>query len=215
MIIAPPPFPSIGVDCVTILNAQRCQALKAAGIGWVMRYTDTLTVVELETIHGEGMGAGFVSYAPEGGWEPSSTLGTTGAMGAVAALRALGVPSGVTLFADLEGVSPTAPADDVMAWGDSRASMVKGSGYDPGVYVGAGAGLNAAQLYSLGFDKYWRSLSDVPTPACGYVLTQAYKTTIIGGTEVDVDYPQYDWRGRMALLSWGSQKDVATLPGLP
>jgi hypothetical protein len=204
MIVKPAPFPSLGADMVTVLDAVRCAALRGNGIAFVVRYLDSLTQGELETILASGLGCSFVSYAPPGGWIPSEIFGEQGGAQAVRELKALGVPQGATCWTDLEGVSEDAPAANVEAWGNARAGVIQAAGYDAGLYVGAGAGLTAEQLYALAFDRYWKSLSRVPEPECGWSLIQLYPTTTIGGTAVDIDCVQKDYRGRLPAMVWAA-----------
>jgi len=59
--------------------------------------------------------------------------------------------------------------------------------------------LTAEQLYALpGFTRYWRSLSNVPEPQCGFVLNQVYPTTSFAGVSIDYDYAQLDYEARSA-----------------
>ena len=204
MIVRPAPFPSLGVDCVTILDAVRCAGLKAAGISFVMRYLDTLTPSEVGLILASGLGLGFVSYAPAGGWLPSVARGTAGGQEAVQRLQALGIPEGVCEFTDLEGISAAALPIDIQAWGNARAAPSQASGYVAGLYVGAGSGLTGPELFDMSFTAYWKGLSQVPEPTCGWQLIQMYPTTAIAGTNVDVNAVQSDYHGRSALLVWES-----------
>jgi hypothetical protein len=203
VIVRAPSFPSWGIDCVTVLDAGRCQRLKAAGASFVIRYLDSLTPAELASILDAGLGCSFCSYSEGGGWEPSEAKGAAGGAQAVAAMRALGVPAGATCWTDLEGVSSSAPADEVMAWADARGSVIQAAGFDAGLYVGEGGGLTGAQLFSLVFRNYWRSLSDVPTPSpAGWSLLQLFPTTVVAGVRVDVDAVQKDWKGRLPFMVW-------------
>jgi Domain of unknown function (DUF1906) len=203
MIVRAPAFPSFGIDCVSILTASSCRALKAAGIAFVIRYLDTLTPQERDAVLEAELGLGFCSYSEAGGWLPTDAKGIAGGAQAVAKLRALSIPEGPTVWTDLEGVAKSAAAADVMGWANAHASQITAAGYDAGLYVGAGGGLTGAELFSLEFDKYWRSLSDVPTPSpAGWALLQLFKTTVIAGVAVDVDAVQYDWKDRLPLLVW-------------
>ena len=58
------------------------------------------------------------------------------------------------------------------------------------------------QLYSLAqIDRYWKSLSDVPTPdSCGFCMMQLWKTITLAGTEIDVDCIQYDYQDRLPMM---------------
>ncbi|HEX9309497.1 MAG TPA: glycoside hydrolase domain-containing protein, partial [Gemmatimonadaceae bacterium] len=89
-------------------------------------------------------------------WIPSGTKGA--ANGAVAAAEAekLGVPFGVTVWCDLEGVKRGTRSQKVIDYCNQWHIAVMSAGYLPGLYVGYHAGLNPTQLYrSLRFSHYW------------------------------------------------------------
>lgn len=65
-------------------------------------------------------------------------------------------PQHVTVWCDLEGVAVGAPAEQVIAFCKNWYAAVRGAGYEPGLYVGYGSGLNASDLYyKLPFKRYW------------------------------------------------------------
>jgi hypothetical protein len=87
---------------------------------------------------------------------PNSVLG--GVYGAIAAreAEAVGLPDGVNLWCDLEGVSANAKASDVIAFCNEWYAAAVRFGFDPGLYVGDSCGLTAQQLYrDLRFKRYW------------------------------------------------------------
>jgi hypothetical protein len=89
-------------------------------------------------------------------WSPSAAKGT--ANGSVAATEAtqLGIPSGVTIWCDLEGVAVGTPRQVVVDYCNCWYKAVNGAGYVPGLYVGYHAGLTATDLYKrLRFAHYW------------------------------------------------------------
>lgn len=178
------PFPSFGVDCVTVLDPVSAYALKRAGAAFAVRYLGSVTNAELTSILGAGLLVALVTYADQ--WDPAR---------AVADLSALGVPAGVTVWLDVESV-PQDPTQEVNAWADA----VQAGGWQPGLYVGSNTGLTAQQLYGLRVVRYWRSMSDVPTPKCGYCMQQLFPTTVVAGVPVDVDVVQQDWEGRVATF---------------
>ena len=68
----------------------------------------------------------------------------------------IGIPSGVTAWLDLEGVTVGTDPADVIDYCNLWHAAVAGAGYVPGLYVGWHAGLNATQLYrDLRFSHYW------------------------------------------------------------
>lgn len=200
MIAVQAPFPALGVDCVTTLSADHASALRAAGLRFACRYLGSLSAPELSDILAAGMMACPVTYADRFDGAAS-----------VADLEELHVPTGVTVWLDVEGVSNVAPnelIEQINAW----ANVIAGAGYQPGLYVGANGVLSAAELYSLQVVRYWRSMSLVPEPACGYCLTQLQPTIVLAGVSVDVDVIGHDYRGRLPTMIGLPPSAVRTWP---
>jgi hypothetical protein len=199
MVVQPAPFPALGFDCVTVLDAGRASALKAAGMKFCLRYLGSVTAAELATILAAGLMFMPVTFSRAPGWVPTQALGTADGQQDVEHLKAAGIPQGCTVWIDLEGAAGSAAA--VAAWVNARAVVIRSAGYDVGLYVGAGDVLNGQQLYALAnIDRYWKSLSDVPTPEpCGFSMLQLWKTITVAGTEIDVDCIQYDYKDRLPM----------------
>ena len=183
------PFPATGVDCISTISAASAAALAAANVSFVARYLGSITSDELETILASGMLVSLVTYADK--WDPAQTL---------AELSALDIPKTVTIWLDVEGCKDD-PTDAINIWADALTA----AGYQPGLYVGANIGppdnpLLAEALYKLRVVRYWASMSNVPTPQCGWCLRQLYPTTKIAGVPVDVDVTQCDWEGRTCTM---------------
>lgn len=196
MITQVAPFPALGVDCITVLNATSAAALKAAGMRFAIRYLGSITPIELAEILGAGLVFMPVTFSRAPGWVPTAAMGTSDGQTDVQHIKALGLPSGCTVWIDLEGAIGS--ASTVSAWVNARAQVIRLSGYDVGLYVGYGSVLDSAQLYALAeVDRYWKSLSDVPTPTCGFSMMQLWKTTVVAGVSVDVDCIQYDYNDRL------------------
>jgi Domain of unknown function (DUF1906) len=206
MVIVPAPFPALGFDCITTMDPARASALKAAGMSFAVRYLGALTATEVSDILGAGLLLSVVTYGEGENWDPNSSgdpagLGASAAQSDLVHLASIGIPVGATVWIDLEGVVTTATAAQVGAWVNGRAAVLKAAGWDVGLYVGANSVLNASQLYAIAnVDRYWHSLSDVPTPACGFSLLQLYKTITLAETEIDVDCVQYDWQDRLPMM---------------
>jgi hypothetical protein len=201
MVIQPAPFPALGIDCVTVLDATSAAALKAAGMQFAIRYLGSVTASELEAILDAGLFFMPVTFSRGGGWVPTAAMGASDGQQDVQHLKALGIITGCTVWIDLEGVDPATPADVVSAWVNARAAVLKSAGFDVGLYVGANCILSSEQLYALPtVDRYWKSLSKVPEPTCGFAMYQLYKTVTVAGVEVDVDCIQYDWQGRLPIV---------------
>lgn len=92
----------------------------------------------------------------EDGWVPTAAKGSAyGAMAASESTR-IGIPPGVCVWCDLEGVASGTPSDDVIEYCNQWHSAVAGAGFVPALYVGWHAGLSSTQLYrSLRFTHYW------------------------------------------------------------
>ena len=186
MIAVPAPYPSWLVDCDTTLTAQTAAGLRAAGAAGVLRYLGALSPTELALILDAGLLCGLVTFADQ--WDPASVR---------AELQALGVPQGVCVAIDVESVHET--ADVVASRIDACSAAIASLGLLPALYVGADQPLDAAQLYARQTVRYWRSMSLVPEPRCGYSLAQG-PTTVIAGVKVDIDYPRPDYYGRTWML---------------
>ena len=120
----------------------------------------------------------------------ASSAASLKAAGASFAVRYLGSLSPEELHAILDAGLL------VNTWADT----ISAAGFTPGLYVGANCGMTAEELYQLRVTRYWRSMSLVPTPQCGFVMSQLYPTTTVAGVGVDIDVPQQDWQGRTTMM---------------
>lgn len=183
-----------GFDTVAKIDHPRAEALRSAGFDFAVRYLGKLSLAELKDIVGAGLGCMAVTYANR----------FDGLM-AVAELRVLGMPQGATVWLDAEDV-PMKPLElqrAINAW----ANALRAAGYDPGLYVGSGVGLTSAELYSLGVDRYWHSLSRVldrhgqlAEPGVGWCMHQLYPSVQRAGVLVDVDVIQQDYKARVPSM---------------
>jgi hypothetical protein len=136
---------------------------------------------------------------------PTADLGTLYGTNAAKFAQQIGFPQGVNVWLDLEGVSRSAPAEDVDAYCRNWYAAVAAARYVPGVYVGDQPGLTARELYALPFQHYWRAynLNDdfVPRPR-GFQLVQHPGRTHIGmlkATDYDLDETYVDAMGGQVL----------------
>lgn len=199
MVVQPAPFPALGFDTDTPLTVASATGLKAAGMRFCLRYLGSVTAAELAIILNAGLLFMPVTFSRAPGWIPTAAMGTSDGQLDVQHLHSAGIPQGCTVWIDLEGCAGSATA--VSAWVNARAAVIRAAGYDVGLYVGAGDVLNGQQLYALAqIDRYWKSLSDVPTPEpCGFSMLQLWKTITLAGTLVDIDCIQYDYRDRLPM----------------
>lgn len=133
------------------------------GYQFVMRYVRRatrhdydLTSRELVGLLQTGLGVGVVQHVAAEGWLPTPAIGES--YGAIAAeeCRVIGIPPSTTVWCDLEGVHPGVPHQQVIDYCNGWYSKVKEAGYQPGLYVGYGAGLSGSELYyKLRFQRYW------------------------------------------------------------
>lgn len=124
----------------------------------------------------------------------------------VAQLRNLGIPQGVTVFADMEGLSTfNAKPQTVMDALDAWAKTITDAGYTAGLYVGVPQPLTSRELYMRPLIKrYWRGQGSIrdrynglAEPDCGWCMTQAYPSQTVAGVLVDFNQVTQDYRGRV------------------
>jgi hypothetical protein len=155
-----------GFDTAKKLRRNVAAAFFTQGYRYCVRYVrrdkahpDDLTRREATGVLDAGLGLMIVQYVEsEESWTPTAEKGQ--ANGTTAALEAhdVGVPAGVTLWCDLEGVASATPAQQVTDYCNQWHSVVASAGYVPGLYVGWRAGLTPTQLYkSLRYTHYWAS----------------------------------------------------------
>ena len=57
--------------------------------------------------------------------------------------------------------------------------------------------MTGLEVYNLPGFPYWKSMSRVPEPACGWAMIQIYPDNLVlGGLGVDVDIIGRDYKGR-------------------
>ncbi len=182
---APPGL--IGFDTIDALDADRARQYVARGFRFCIRYVPfddrsefvDLSAAEAQTIVDSGLGLMVVQHPLDAGWVPNEGLGQS--FGQSAALHAgeAGLPPGVNVWLDLEGVRAGTPAADVIAYCNAWFAEVERAGFASGVYIGAAPGLTADQLFwDIKTSHYWKGGSSaeagVPDeiPHRGYQLVQ-------------------------------------------
>jgi hypothetical protein len=162
--------------------------MAAAGETFVVRYVSPqsveqpgdLTRVEVVGIIEAGLAVMPVQRAEEAGWTPSGTLGAQYGRSAATHATETGFACGVNVWLDLDGVSPGTDVQSISAYVNSWAAQVSAAGFVPGLYVGAGSGLDADQLAALDVQHFWRSARAVPALAVGYQMVQSPPTSGFG-----------------------------------
>ncbi len=153
-----------GIDTAETVSASAAAALRKQGFRFCVRYVrrdlphaSALSVNEAKSLLNAGLGIMAVQYVEsDSSWKPSAAKGSRN--GAVAASEAekLGLPWGVTIWCDLEGVEVGTPSQTTIEYCNRWHAAVSAAGYVPGLYVGYHAGLTPRQLYrSLRFTHYW------------------------------------------------------------
>lgn len=194
-----------GFDIYAPLTADQVQQFVQGGYAFCLRYlsldkeqsTNDLSFNEAQLILNGGLALSVVQQAPDSGWIPTQELGTTNGTNAVNNAIAVGLPEGMNLWLDLEGVGN---ASQVIAYCNAWYDAVLAGGFVPGIYVGAGCGLQGDQLYyDLNFQHFWQSGSNVPAVAVrGYQMIQGPTITAYG-IQVDVDQTGTDTEGGTVL----------------
>ena len=153
-----------GFDTAESVGPATAVAFHRHGYAFVVRYVrrdkphvSALTVREARSLLDIGLGIMVVQYVEsESAWIPSARKGTTNGTVAGGEATKLGLPWGVTVWCDLEGVKVGTPAQQVIDYCNRWHAAVSSAGYVPGLYVGYRPGLNSRQLYrSLRFSHYW------------------------------------------------------------
>jgi hypothetical protein len=153
-----------GFDANVIIADGMATAFARHGYQFVMRYVRRkakhaydLTAAEARAILAAGLALGVVQHVESAeSWSPTAAKGTANGKIAAKEATAIGIPPGVCLWCDLEGVATRTPARAVIDYGNHWHSAVAAAGFVPGLYVGYHCGLTATQLYrSLRYTHYW------------------------------------------------------------
>lgn len=162
-----------------------------------------LTTSEAAGILQMGLGLMVVQHVQNPGWIPTGAMGRE--YGAFAALscQEIGVPMGVTVWCDLEGVKRGVDPRDVIVFLNNWHNQVGSAGYTPGLYVGYDPGLTAEQLYrNLHFEHYWSAynLNKDQVPMRRGVQMKQAEEKVLAGVRYDPDEIQADNLGGLPLM---------------
>jgi len=158
------PNGSRGFDANETIRPAVAAAFRAHGYRFCVRYVRRdqphdwdLTPKEATALLDAGLGLMIVQHVEsEESWVPTGDKGKAFGNNAASEAGRIGVPPGVMVWCDLEGVAVGTPADHIIEYCNAWHSAVAGAGYLAGLYVGYHAGLNPTQLYrSLRFSHYW------------------------------------------------------------
>jgi glycoside hydrolase-like protein len=207
MTAAPIPTAARLADTDTVLTAGTAAAFRTVFDG-VFRYVSRgaerpgdLSAGEAQIILGAGLGLVPVQHVAQWGWLPTADLGTAQGVSAATDAQAIGVPPGVCVALDLEGIGG-ATDENVTAFCNAWYDQVVAAGYVPLLYVGADDVLDAEELYyDLKFSLYWHGGSRVaPVPVRrGVCITQTIDPAfVLDGVSYDSNIAAPDALGGTA-----------------
>lgn len=204
-----------GFDTAGVVSANEAQQFAQGGYAFCLRYLSLgnvqkngdLSYQEANNILNAGLALSAVQHVLKAGWSPTTQLGTEYGTNAANNAKSIGLPSGMNLWLDLEGVNPATSDQDIIAYCNAWYDSVFSAGFVPGIYIGAGCGLSGSQLYyNLKFQHYWKSVSNVPdVPNRGYQMVQGFVQDKVFGVGIDSDVTMNDATGGSVL--W-LKKDV-------
>ena len=212
-----------GVDTAETVSASAAAALRKKGFRFCARYVrrdkphaSALSANEAKSLLNAGLGIMAVQYVEsESSWKPTSTKGRRNGEVAASEAEKLGLPWGVTIWCDLEGVAVGTPAQSVIDYCNRWHVAVSSAGYVPGLYVGYRAGLSPLQLYrSLRFTHYWGAynLNADKYPAVrGLQVKQSQRKSEDSPPGIGLDF-QVD---RVSSDALGGRPTVLALDGWP
>lgn len=179
---------------------QLAAAIKATGVEAFAGYLGVITPDRLAAVLVAGMG--FIPVTLGGAYN-------NGFQDELGQLKLLGIPSGATVFLDMEGLAafktdPSVLIDKVNAWADG----IVAAGYLAGLYCGVPQPLTSDELWKLRVTRYWKgqgSLRDrnnnlaEPT-GCGFCMTQMFPSVLRAGILVDCSMVGQDFKGRTPTM---------------
>ncbi len=196
-----------GFDIDAVISPGLANLFKSNGYAFCGRYLSLgkgqapgdLTNEEAAGILNAGLALIAVQHVVSESWAPDQENGSRYGANAAANAASIGLPKGMNIWCDLEGVAAGTPAQAVIDYCNAWYVAVSNAGYVPGIYVGASCVLNGQQLYDLPFQHYWKSASEVPpVEPRGYQLVQGLPVPVFG-TEIDPDTTQNDSQGGTVL----------------
>ena len=187
--VARAPQGIIGFDSDTKINSAQARQYFARGFRFCVRYvsrddasrknnekrgTPDLSIDEARTILDAGMAIMAVQHVANPGWHPTAQLGHTYGENASSYAADAGLPAGVNLWLDLEGIAKGTSHQDIIAYCNAWFDAATTSGYVPGVYVGFDVFLSSDELFfDLKMKHYWRADGNIPDVSHrGYQLFQ-------------------------------------------
>jgi len=141
-----------------------------------------------------------VQHVAPPGWSPNTNLGTLyGDYAAKYAAQVAGLPVGMNLWCDLEGIATGTAVADVVAYCQAWYHSVHTAGYVPGIYVGYDVVLSSEQLYNdISFQHYWRAYNGPYVATRGFQLVQ-HTAINLNGFSIYPNTTQNDGSGDAVL----------------
>lgn len=210
------PVGALGCDTTHRLSVDDVKTLVQNGFKFCVRYVNYpegsitghggwLTSDEAKLILDGGLALMVVQAAMKG--TVTADNGTARGKQAADSCLAIGLPSRVNVWLDLESVN-----GDIFGYANNWYTEVANHGYVPGVYVGANVIGPRGHLVTeqelsidLRFQHYWRSCSQVPDVERRYQMIQLYppkRSLDQLGFEIDIDVTLGDFKaGSVQWLS--------------
>jgi hypothetical protein len=201
-----------GFDTTAVITPRTAQRFKDDGFSFCIRYlslfsTDDevadsdLTKDEADDILDAGLALMAVQHVRNPGWIPTADRGTQTGNHAVNNAIFAGLPAGMNIWLDLEGILSGTSVTDIISYCNNWFAQVSAVGYVPGIYLGFDEFLTGDQLFhSLSCQHYWKSPSFVPHVAVrGYQIMQPQIDIDMHGINVDIDVTQDDNLAGQAL----------------
>jgi Domain of unknown function (DUF1906) len=193
----------LGFDLDQPVTAQSAQTFYARGFRFCVRYltrssdeenSGDLTRSEAEIILNAGFALMAIQHVAPKNWLPSGGLGEVYGGNAVKNAQQVGLPPGVNVWLDLEGIRGDTPRQDVIDYCNAWFASVGAAGYSTGIYVGDSVIISPDDLYwNLKTKHYWKSGSNVPdVPNRGYQLIQRIPPNADDQKNVDTDLTRND-----------------------
>lgn len=207
--VAQPAFPGArGLDCVSVITPAFAQWMVDNDFDFAMRYLGSLTSAEIDVLHAHGRAVMPVCFADK-----------FDGFAAIAELVHIEMPTGVTVWADIESVKTLDAKALAERLNEGFAIPLRAAHYDPGGYFANDQPLTANQMGSLILDRYCRGdVIGVPEPwiatgPIGFCMEQiSGNTTSYRGkptpAPIDIDFIREDFRGRVPTWCVG-------IPDLP
>lgn len=187
---------ALGFDTHTVITRKTAEAFAGQGYTFCLRYVSRgsvgrqgdLTAGEAADILAAGLALMPVQQPADAGWLPTAARGNIYGRNAAAAARAIGIPAGVTVWLDLDGVASDSTEQDVLEYCASWYEAVEAAGYLPGLYVGERCGLDDAEPGAVPFQCFWKSPGKAAViPVGASQMFQSPMDAKVNGMAIDVD----------------------------